>query len=61
MFLALKLLGKPVEFIQVEGEDHGSVDYTKRLEWQNTIFAWFAKLVKDEPECGDAVYSEWEF
>ena len=37
MFLALKLLGKPVEFIQVEGEDHGIVDYTKRLEWQNTI------------------------
>ncbi len=58
MFLALKLLGKPVEFIQVEGENHGIVDYKKRLEWQNTIFAWFAKWLKDEPEWWDALYPE---
>ena len=58
MVLALKLLGKPVEFIQVEGEDHGIVDYTKRLEWQNTIFAWFAKWLKEEPEWWDALYPE---
>lgn len=38
MFLALKLLGKTVEFVQVDGEDHGVADYKKRLEWQNTIF-----------------------
>ena len=46
MFLALKLLGKTVEFVQVDGENHGVADYKKRLEWQNTIFA----LVRQIPE-----------
>lgn len=58
MFLALKMLGKTVEFIQVDGENHGVVDYKKRLEWQNTIFSWFAKWLKDEPEWWDAMYPE---
>ena len=58
MFLALKLLGKTVEFVQVDGEDHGVADYKKRLEWQNTIFAWFAKYLKDEPQWWDALYPE---
>lgn len=58
MFLALKLLGKTVEFVQVDGENHGVADYKKRLEWQNTIFAWFAKWLKDEPEWWDALYPE---
>ena len=56
MFLALKLLGKTVEFVQVEGEDHGVVDFQKRLEWQNSIFAWFSKWLQDEPEWWDALY-----
>lgn len=58
MFLALKLLGRTVEFVQVDGENHGVADYKKRLEWQNTIFAWFAKWLKDEPEWWDAMYPE---
>ena len=58
MFLALKLLGKTVEFVQVDGEGHGVADYKKRLEWQNTIFAWFAKYLKDEPQWWDALYPE---
>lgn len=58
MFLALKLLGKTVEFIEVDGENHGVADYKKRLEWQNTIFAWFAKWLKDEPEWWEAMYPE---
>lgn len=58
MFLALKLLGKTVEFVQVEGEDHGVADYKKRLEWQNSIFAWFAKWLQDEPEWWDDLYPE---
>ncbi len=58
MFLALKLLGKTVEFVQVDGENHGVADYKKRLEWQNTIFAWFAKYLKDEPQWWDALYPE---
>lgn len=58
MFLALKLLGKTVEFVEVDGENHGVADYKKRLEWQNTIFAWFAKWLKDEPEWWEAMYPQ---
>ncbi|MDL2221929.1 prolyl oligopeptidase family serine peptidase [Parabacteroides sp. OttesenSCG-928-N08] len=50
MFLALKLLGKEVEFVQVNGENHGIVGYNKRIGWQNSIFAFFAKWLKEEPE-----------
>ena len=49
---------KQVEFVQVDGEDHGVADYKKRLEWQNTIFAWFAKYLKDEPQWWDVLYPE---
>lgn len=58
MFAALKLLGKTVEFVQVDGENHGIVGYSKRIGWQNTIFAWFAKWLKDEPEWWTAMYPE---
>lgn len=50
MFNALKILGKTVELIEVSGENHAISAYKKRLEWNNRIFAWFAKWLKDEPE-----------
>lgn len=56
MFTALKLLGKTVEFVQVEGEDHGIVGYSKRIGWQNSIFAWFAKWLRDEPQWWDNMF-----
>ena len=34
MFAALKILGKTVEFVQVDGENHGIVGYQKRIGWQ---------------------------
>ncbi|WP_102409477.1 S9 family peptidase [Parabacteroides bouchesdurhonensis] len=58
MFAALKILGKTVEFVQVDGENHGIMGYSKRIGWQNTIFAWFAKWLKDEPEWWTAMYPE---
>lgn len=58
MFNALKLLGKTVEFIRVEGENHGIAGYKKRIAWQNSIFAWFAKWLRDEPEWWEALYPE---
>jgi Dipeptidyl aminopeptidases/acylaminoacyl-peptidases len=58
MFTALKLLGKTVEFVQVEGENHGIVGYNKRIGWKNSIYAWFAKWLKDEPEWWDELYPE---
>lgn len=61
MFAALKLLGKNVEFIQVDGENHGIVGYTKRIGWQNSIFAWFAKWLKDQPEWWEELYPKRSF
>ena len=49
MFTALKILGKPVELVQVKGEDHHILTYEKRIKWNNTIFAWFDKWLKNEP------------
>ena len=36
-------LGRPTAMVLVDGQDHHIIDYEKRLKWQNTIFAWFAK------------------
>lgn len=56
MYNALKILGKEVEFITVEGENHGIADYKKRIEWNKTIFAWFNRWLKGEPEWWNALY-----
>lgn len=58
MFTALKLLGKPTAFIQVVGQNHQIFDYKKRAEWNKTIYAWFAKWLKDQPEWWNALYPE---
>jgi len=57
MFTALKILGKPVEFIQVKGEGHGVRDYSKRIKWNNTICAWFAKWLQDDSAWWNSMYS----
>lgn len=56
MYTALKLLGKEVEFIQVEGENHGIFDYQKRIGWNHSIYAWFAKWLKEDSRWWDALY-----
>ncbi|MDD3495053.1 MAG: prolyl oligopeptidase family serine peptidase, partial [Dysgonamonadaceae bacterium] len=53
---ALKLLGKTVEFVQVEGENHGIYDYDKRIAWNNTIYAWFAKWLKNDSRRWESMY-----
>lgn len=58
MFNALRILGKTVEFITVDGENHGISAYQKRIDWNKTIYAWFAKWLKDQPEWWDALYPE---
>lgn len=58
LFNALKILGKPVELITVEGEDHFVMDFDKRQLWQNTIMAWFAKWLQDSPQWWDELYPE---
>jgi len=58
LYTALKLLGKPVELIEIKGQDHHIVNYKKRIEWQNTIFAWFDKWLKDQPEWWNELYPD---
>jgi dipeptidyl aminopeptidase/acylaminoacyl peptidase len=48
LWVGLKILGRPVEMVQVEGEDHWILTYSKRIEWHNTIMAWFDKWLKEE-------------
>jgi dipeptidyl aminopeptidase/acylaminoacyl peptidase len=58
MYTALKLLGKPVEFIQVEGENHAIYDYKKRIEWNNAIYSWFTKWLKNESGWWNSMYPD---
>ncbi|MDR0348730.1 MAG: S9 family peptidase, partial [Tannerella sp.] len=53
MYTALKILGKPVELVQVRGEDHHILTYEKRLKWNESIFAWFDKWLKDDSSWWD--------
>ncbi|MDR1623815.1 MAG: prolyl oligopeptidase family serine peptidase [Tannerellaceae bacterium] len=56
MFTALKLLGKETALIQIEGENHHILHYDKRIKWNNSIYAWFARWLKDQPEWWEALY-----
>lgn len=58
LFNALRLLGRTVEFVQVEGANHVVTDFEKRRVWQNTIMAWFARYLKDDSAWWDALYGE---
>jgi dipeptidyl aminopeptidase/acylaminoacyl peptidase len=58
LFNALKILGKTVEFVTVDGENHFIADYPKRVQWQNTIMAWFARWLQDSPEWWEDLYPE---
>ena len=58
MYTALKLLGRPTAMVLVDGQNHHITDYYKRVEWQNTIFAWFARWLKDDATWWNALYKE---
>ena len=56
MYTALKLLGRPTAMVLVKGEDHHILAYDKRIRWQNTIFAWFARYLQDDPSWWNEMY-----
>ena len=56
MFTALKLLGREVSLVEVEGENHHILDYGKKEKWLATQMAWFQKWLKDDPTWWDALY-----
>lgn len=56
LFNALRILGRDVEFIQVDGEDHHILHHDKRKQWHGAQMAWFAKYLQDAPQWWDEVY-----
>ena len=57
MYTALRLLGTPTAFVQVEGENHGIMEPTKRAKWINTMVAWFQKWLMDDDSWWNAIYT----
>lgn len=60
LFTALKLLGAETAFVNVPGEDHRAATFSleHRFQWHRTLFAWFAKYLKDDPAWWDELYPE---
>ena len=56
MFTALKLLGREVSLVEVEGENHHILDYSKKEKWLATQMAWFQRWLKDDPSWWEALY-----
>jgi dipeptidyl aminopeptidase/acylaminoacyl peptidase len=57
-YVALKILGKPVEYVRVLDQAHWVLDYKKRIAWQQTIFAWFDRWLRDQPEWWNNLYPD---
>lgn len=56
LFTALKLLGREVQYVQIQGQDHHIIDRDQRIVWNDTILAFFAKWLKDQPDWWEALY-----
>jgi dipeptidyl aminopeptidase/acylaminoacyl peptidase len=57
-YAALKILGKDVEMVLISGENHHILDYKKRLEWHDTIMAWFDMKLKNQPDHWKEMYPD---
>lgn len=58
MYAALRVLGKPVEYVKVDGQNHWILNYPQRELWMRTIIAWFDRELKDQPAWWDHLYGE---
>jgi len=56
MYVALKILKKPVDMVTVKGLDHHIMEYNKRKKWTKTILAYFDKVLKNQPEWWKELY-----
>jgi len=56
MFTALKILGKDVEYVRIEGENHSIRNFSRKMEWQRTILAYFAKYLKSDDRWWTEMY-----
>ena len=58
MYTALKLLGRPTALVEVADQDHQIFDFAKRTRWEQTIYAWFARWLQDDPTWWNDMYPE---
>ena len=42
----------------VKDQDHHIMEHDKRIKWQDTIFAWFARYLKGDPTWWNALYPD---
>ncbi|MDR0544878.1 MAG: S9 family peptidase [Odoribacteraceae bacterium] len=57
-YTALKLLKKEVDLVLVKNADHGVVEYRQRILWFNTILAYFAKHLRQQPAWWENMYKD---
>lgn len=48
LYIALKMLGRDVEYVQIAGQDHHILDHAKRILWNDTILAYFDWKLKGQ-------------
>ncbi len=59
LYNALKRLGKEVEFVEIEGENHTIVkSLDKQILWHKTIMSFFERTLKGDREWWDAQYPQ---
>lgn len=46
LYIALKMLDRDVEYVQVAGQDHHILDHDKRVRWNDVILAYFGWKLK---------------
>ena len=56
IYTALKLLGRETAFVAVKDANHQITEFNKRKQWQDTIFAWFAKYLQDDDSWWESLY-----
>ncbi|WP_373813933.1 S9 family peptidase [Porphyromonas loveana] len=56
LYNALKILGREVEFIEFTEQDHFILEPERRIRWTNSIFAWFARWLQDDPTWWNELY-----
>jgi len=57
-YIALKLLGKEVEYLQIAGQNHWILDHAKRELWAGSILAWFDRWLKQQPDWWNDLYPD---
>jgi acylaminoacyl-peptidase len=60
MYTALMLLGKDVEFIEFQDDDHHINSRDRRFRWWQTKLAYFDLKLKDEPQWWEHLYPSAE-